>query len=448
MVHRLQTGLTPIPVHIFKINPPVLRSLQWLASLSGKILIPDQSLKSEVYVSYPQPPPRGLTIIVALMSMIGPFTIDSYLPSFPAIEADYGISRALLSQSLGFYLVAFALSTLVLGPLADRLGRRRVIFGSLLFYIAASIGCALADNYSMFLFFRLLQGAAAGGNLVSGRAMIRDVYQPQDAQRAMSRVMMMFAVAPAIAPVIGGWLHNAFGWHSVFYFLSVYGVLVFVLVLWRVPETLAPALRQSFHPLNVARVYSRTLVHRRFLSLIFMVACYFGGMFLYIAGAPTLIFDFLKLDSTDFAVLFIPMVAGLIFGSWLSGRLAHRWTMDRSVRLALKLMFLGAVLNVAQTLWLPPMIMTSIAPLLLYTCGIGIALPAVMVMALDCFPHHRGTASALQGSVQMMTNAVIASLAVPLLNHLPSHMALGQLLLLGIAILLWWRIPSASPSTL
>lgn len=375
--------------------------------------------------------------------MIGPFTIDTYLPSFPEIEAEFGVSRALLSQSLAFYLAAFAISTLVLGPLADRLGRRRVILGSLLFYVAASVGCAMAADYGSFLLYRLLQGVAAGGGLVAGRAMIRDVYNPQDAQRAMSQVMMLFALAPAIAPVIGGWLHDAFGWHSVFYFLAVYSSLVFLLVLLRIPETLAPALRQSFHPLNVARVYGRALVHRRFLSLVFIVSGYFGGMFLYIAGAPTLIFDFLHLESTDFGRMFVPMVIGMISGSGLSARLAHRWPAERTVKLALILMALGTLLNVAQSLWLAPMVVTSVAPLVLFACGIGLAMPAMTVLSLDCFPHHRGTASALQGFVQMMVNALIASLAVPLLAQQPSHMALGQLALLLMSLFLWWRIPAA-----
>lgn len=397
-------------------------------------------------MSHTQTPPKGLTLIVALTTMIGPFTIDTYLPSFPAIEAEFGISRALLSQSLAFYLAAFAISTLVLGPLADRLGRRRVILGTLLFYVAASLGCALADDYGTFLFFRLMQGVAAGGGLAAGRAMIRDVYNPRDAQHAMSRVMMLFAVAPAIAPVIGGWLHDAFGWHSVFYFLALYSGVVYLLMLFLIPETLAPALRQSFHPVNVARVYGRTLVHRRFLSLVFIVSCYFGGMFLYIAGAPTVIFDFMNLESGDFAVLFVPMVAGMIAGAWLSGRLAHRWQAERTVKLALTLMALGTLLNAAQALWLPPSAVTMIAPLMLYTCGIGIAMPAMTVLSLDCFPHNRGSASAVHGFVQMLGNALIASVAVPLLSHHPSHLALGQLALVAIALLLWRRTPAAIDS--
>ncbi len=400
-------------------------------------------MENEVPVAHGENPPKHLTLIVALLTMIGPFTIDTYLPSFPAIEAEFEVSRALLSQSLAFYLASFGISTLVWGPLSDRLGRRTVVLSTLLLYLFASLGCALAGDYTSFLFFRLLQGVAAGGGLAAGRTMIRDAHSPQDAQRAMSRVMMLFALAPAVAPVIGSWLEVAFGWHSVFYFLALYSALMLVMVLLWISETLPTSMRQSFHPLHVARVYGRTLVHRRFQSLVFMVACYFGGMFLYIAGAPTVIFDFLKLDVHDFGVLFVPLVAGIIFGAWLSGRLAHRWHMERTVTMALTLMTLGAVLNTAQALYLPPLIVSAIIPLMFYTTGIGIAMPAMTVLALDCFPHNRGAASAVQGFIQMMGNALIASLAVPLLGHHPDWLALGQLSLVVIALLLWRYLPQS-----
>jgi DHA1 family bicyclomycin/chloramphenicol resistance-like MFS transporter len=389
-------------------------------------------------------PPKHLTLIVALLTMIGPFTIDTYLPSFPDIEAEFAVSRALLSQSLAFYLAAFAISTLVWGPLSDRLGRRVVIVSTLLLYLFASLGCALAGDYGSFLLFRLLQGIAAGGGLAAGRTMIRDVHSPQDAQRAMSRVMMLFALAPAVAPMIGGWLHDAFGWHSVFYFLALYSGLMLGLVLLRVPETLPISMRQSFHPLHVARVYGHTLVHRRFQSLVFMTACYFGGMFLYIAGAPTVVFDFLKLEVHDFATLFVPLVGGIICGAWVSGRLAHRWHAERTITLALTLMTVGAVLNAAQALTLSPLVATTIIPLVFYTTGLGIAMPAMTVLSLDCFPHNRGAASAMQGFMQMMGNALIASLVVPLLGHRPDWLALGQLSLVVITLLLWRYLPTQS----
>lgn len=386
-------------------------------------------------------PSKYLTIVIALLTMIGPFTVDTYLPSFPAIEAEFGVSRGVMSQSLAFYLAAFAISTLFWGPLSDRLGRRAVVASTLLLFCFASLGCGLATDYNSFLFFRVLQGVAAGGGLAAGRTMIRDAHTPEDAQRAMSRVMMLFALAPAIAPVIGGWLHDAFGWRSVFYFLGLYSVLILTAFLLLVAETLPVPMRQSFHPLNVARVYGRTLIHRRFQSLVFMVSCYFGGMFLYIAGAPTVVFDFLELNTHQFGYLFVPMVGGIISGAWLSGFLAHRWHAERTVSLALALMALGAMLNLMQTLWLQPELVTSILPLVFYSAGIGIAMPAVTVLSLDCFPKNRGAASAVQGSVQMMGNAIIASIAVPLLGHQPHWLAAGQFVLVTIALLLWRFLP-------
>lgn len=402
----------------------------------------NSGMKKQHTVANNVTPSRRLTLIVALLTMIGPFTIDTYLPSFPAIEAEFDVSRALLSQSLAFYLAAFAIATLVWGPLSDRIGRRMVVMLSLLLYLGASLGCALASDYWHFLIFRLLQGVAAGGGLAAGRTMLRDVYSPQEAQRTLARVMMMFALAPAIAPVIGGWLQDTFDWRSVFYFLTLYSALIFVLVVAWVPETLPVSMRQSFHPLNVARIYVHTLVHRRFQSLVFMIACYFGGMFLYIVGAPTVVFDFLKLGVNDFAVLFVPLVGGVIFGAWLSGRLSHHWQIERTVSLALALMALGAALNTAQALFLSPQPITTIIPLMFYSTGVGIVMPAMTVLALDCFPSNRGAASAVQGFVQMMGNALIASVIVPILGHRPDWMALGQLSLIVFSLLLWRFLPA------
>ncbi len=166
-------------------------------------------------------------------------------------------------------------------------------------------------------------------------------------------------------------------------------------------------------------------------------------MFLYIAGAPTVIFDFLNLETGDFGYMFIPIVAGLIFGAWLSSRLAHQWPMERTIKLALILMLIGALLNLLQSQFNPTIIIL-VTPLMIYASGIGIAMPALTVLALDCFPKNRGTASALQGFVQMMVNALVASLAVPLLSQQANHLALGQVILLVFALLLWWRLPKAT----
>jgi DHA1 family bicyclomycin/chloramphenicol resistance-like MFS transporter len=383
-----------------------------------------------------------LTLIAALLSMVGPFTIDAYLPSFPDIEATFGISRALLSQSLGVYLAAFAVSTLFWGPLADRIGRRRVILASLSFYVLASTGCALAEDAQTFLLARTVQGLAASGGFIAGRAMIRDAHDADAAHRAMSQVTLLFALAPAIAPILGGWLHDQYGWRSVFWFLTGFGVLLIGLAAF-IEETLAPAQHRSFHPAAVIGVYACTLKQGRFLGLVFTLSFSFAGLFLYIAGAPTVIYDFLGLGSNDFGLQFVPMVGGLMLGAFVSSRLAHRWPRRRTVTVGLGLVALAVLLNLAQAAFCEAGILTVIGPLVIYALGLAIAMPAITILTLDCFPHHRGTAASMQGFLQMLINAGVASVAVPLLHTQWLHFALGQLLCLLPALVLWFHAVNA-----
>ena len=246
-----------------------------------------------------RPGTRHLTIVAALLAMIGPFSIDAYLPSFPDIEGEFGVSRAVLSQSLAAYLLAFAVSTLAWGPLADRFGRRLVILVSMTLYTLGSVGCAVAENIEVFMLLRVVQGLAASGGFIAGRAMIRDAHDAEAAHRAMSQVMMLFALAPALAPVLGGWLHDQFGWRSVFWFLSIFGGLL-VLMGLLIKETLHNEQRRSIHPLAVMRVYIESILHKRFPALVLCLSLSFGGLFLYIAGAPTVIYGVLELGSEDF----------------------------------------------------------------------------------------------------------------------------------------------------
>jgi DHA1 family bicyclomycin/chloramphenicol resistance-like MFS transporter len=380
---------------------------------------------------------RWLIVTIALLSMIGPFSIDTYLPSFPDIERDFHVDRSLLSQSLGFYLAASAISTLFWGPLSDRIGRRSVILGTLILYLGASIGCALAGDYQTFLSFRVLQGVAASGGMVAGRAMIRDAHDSHEAHRAMAYVMMLFAVAPAIAPVIGGWLHDAFGWRSVFYFLAGYSAVIGLMTLRFLRETLAHEYRQSFHPITVSRLYGRVLIHHRYQALVFSLGSCFGGLFLYIAGSPTVIYDFLKLDVHHFGLQFIPMTSGIIAGSFVSGRLSHHWKTRAIVSLALGIMAIAALLNLAQAYWLTASPFTLIAPQVLYAFGIALAMPGFSILAIDCFPKNRGAASAVQSFIQMMMTALVASLLLPVVVATVMNFALAQSALLGISILLW-----------
>lgn len=387
-----------------------------------------------------------LSLIVAALATLAPFTIDTYLPSFPDIGNDLSASHAQMQLTLSLYLFAAASATLIYGPLSDGFGRCRVIMAALLIYIAASIGCALAATIDQLILLRIGQGLSASAGMVIGRAMVRDVYHGADAQRAMSRVMLLFAIAPAVAPVIGGWLHDMFGWHSVFLFLSLVAAGLFLMIWLGTGETLAAEKRQSIHPLAIARAYGMALRHRHFLMLVFCFALMFSGFFIYVAGAPVVIYRFLGLGVNDFWVLFVPCVAAIMTGAQLSGWLAGRLSVMRTVRIGLGLLLAASMLNLMQSLWLAATPLSVIAPLALYVLGMALTMPNLNVMALDCFPRNRGMASAMQSFVQMAFTALIVGVAVPLVSVSLTLMALCMLGLSLLAVLLWSMRGDLMPS--
>ena len=372
-----------------------------------------------------------------MLSMIGPFSIDAYLPSFPSIEASFEISRAMLSQSMSVYLIAFALSTLVWGPISDRIGRRLVILVSLLIYIAASIGCAFSNDLNSFLIFRTLQGFAASGGFIASRAMIRDAHDAESAQKAMSQVIMLFAIAPAIAPVLGAWLQDHFGWRSVFWFLMGFGVLLYIMTSF-VKETLAKEHQQSLRPSMVLKTYSKMITHRQFVGLVLSISCSFSGVFLYIAGAPTVIYDFMELTSSDFGLLFIPIVSGLIFGSFISGKLAHRLPKMQTIRLGFSIMTFAVLLNILQIFIFKVSVLNIVGPLVIYVFGLALIIPAITIMVLDFFPRNRGSAASMQGFFQMLVSAGVAGIAVPFLQVSRQHFVFGQAGFLLAALIFWY----------
>ncbi len=378
-----------------------------------------------------------LTIIAALLSMIGPFSIDTYLPSFPAIEANFEVSRALLSQSMTVYLIAFAISTLLWGPISDRIGRRLVILASLLIYIAASIGCAYANDLNNFLIFRTLQGFAASGGFIASRAMIRDAHDTESAHRAMSQVIFLFSVAPAIAPVLGASLQVHFGWRSIFWFLASFGVLLYVMTSF-IKETLPKEHQQSMHPKAVIKIYTKILLHQKFIFLVLSISCGFSGLFLYIAGAPSVIYHFLNLSSGDFGYLFIPMVFGLMVGAFISGRLAHRWKKSRIINIGFSIMSVGILVNIVQILFLQESILNLVLPLVIYVFGLALIIPAITIMGLDYFPKNRGAAASMQGFFQMLFSAGVAGIAVPLLQKSHAYFVYGQTGFLLLALIFWF----------
>jgi len=377
-----------------------------------------------------------LSLVVAALATLAPFTIDTYLPSFPDIGSDLSASHAQMQLTLSLYLLASAIATLIYGPLSDGFGRRRVIMVALGIYVVASTGCALAVNIDQLILLRIGQGLSASAGMVIGRAMVRDVYHGPEAQRVMARVMLLFAVAPAIAPIIGGWLHDMLGWHSVFLFLALVAAALLLMVWQGTNETLAEDKRHSVHPVAIARAYGLALQNRHFLTLVFCFAMTFSGFFIYVAGAPSVIYDFLGLGVNDFWIMFVPSVAAIMLGSQVAGWTAGRLTPEQTVWLGLGLMLLASLMNILQSLLLPPTPLTVVAPLGLYVLGMAVSMPVINLMGLDCFPRNRGMASAMQSFVQMAFTALVVGALVPLVAVALPYMALSMfgLSLLGVAL--------------
>lgn len=385
------------------------------------------------------PVSRGvpLSLVVAALAMLAPFTIDTYLPSFPDIAAQLSASPLQMQQTLSLYLFAFAASTLVYGPLSDSFGRRRVVWGALLVYALASLGCAFVEDIHQLILLRIAQGLSASAGLVVGRAMVRDVFQGPAAQRVMARVMLLFAVAPALAPVMGGVLHDLFGWRAVFVFLALLALLLLIMIHFGTGETLSKEKRHSIHPVAVSRAYIMVLSSSRFMVLVSAFALMFGAFFLYVAGAPNVIYDFLGLGVNDFWVLFVPSVGAIMIGSQLSGRLAGRLSPATTVSVGFSLMLLAALLNVLQGALLAPATFNVVAPLALYVLGMALSMPNLSLMALECFPRNRGMASAMQSFVQMAFTGLVAGAVVPLVTQSVLTLAATMLLLNVAGFFLW-----------
>lgn len=381
-----------------------------------------------------------LAFLLAGLAMFGPFAIDTMFPAFPAIAAQLQATPLAMQQTISVYLIAYALMSLAHGPLSDALGRRPVILTGVGVFILASIGCALSPSLPTLLFFRALQGASAGAGMVVGRAIIRDCYSGAQAQRLMSTVSMIFGVAPAVAPIIGGWI-IAFGhWSMIFWFIAAFALVLWLASLAWLPETHEPQQRVPLSLRALAGIYRTVLADRVFLPLALAGTLNFNAMFLYIASAPVFVLELLGLGEQQFAWLFVPTIAGMILGSFLSGRLAGRLSATATIRASYLLMLAAAGLNVALAqLLATPMVPWSVLPIGLHAVGIGIGFPTLTLLLLDRYPEYRGSAASLQAFVSLVASTVIAGVVSPLLSGAALSLALGAALLTLAGFFSWRR---------
>jgi DHA1 family bicyclomycin/chloramphenicol resistance-like MFS transporter len=388
-------------------------------------------------------PTLGITLLLASLSMISPLSIDTFLPSFPAIAAEYGIGSWQVQQIITAYLLPFAAFALVHGPLSDALGRRQVVIGGLVLYTVGSLGCLLAPNFGLLLFCRVLQGMAAGLGPTVSRAVVRDLFEGAHAQRLMSSMMLVFSLAPAVAPILGGWLHVAFGWRSVFGMLVAIGVVLLLVCVLVLPESHPKEKRSAFHPGDLMRSCWRIATGRAFFLLAISAALTMASLFIYIGSAPAIIVERWQLKETQFYYIFIPVVAGFMVSAFISGRLAGRIARSRQLAIGFALLCIAGAGGAVAHLF------TNAVPIpvvqVLWFCmalGAQVTFPVLSLEMIDMHPEARGAAASVQSFISLGVGAVMMGMVAPLL-HGDLRLLAWISLAMGVAAWVAWRMGSA-----
>ena len=382
-------------------------------------------------------PRWALAVLLAVLGMLGPFSIDTYLPAFSGIAQSLGATPVEMQQTLSAYLFGFAFMNLFHGALSDSIGRRPVVLWGIAAFTLASAGCALSQSIGQLVFFRALQGLSTGAGIVVSRAVIRDMFPPAQAQKVMSQVTIYFGVAPAIAPIIGGWLFVHTGWHSIFWFLTGVGVLLWTANFRLLPETLHLTQRQPFNVPHLMRGYWQLGSNPRFLLLALASGVPFNGMFLYVLAAPAFLGDHLGLAPTQFYWFFVLTISGIMLGAWVSGRMAGKIAPKRQIRHGFVIMLSVSLLNLAANLLFKANAGWSLLPVAVFAFGWALMVPVVTLLVLDLHPERRGMASSLQAFIGSTANGLVAGVIAPLIMHSTVLLALASLLMMCIGLVAW-----------
>jgi DHA1 family bicyclomycin/chloramphenicol resistance-like MFS transporter len=392
-------------------------------------------------------PRWALAVLLATLGMLAPFSIDTYLPAFAGIAQTTGATPVQMQQTLSAYLFGFAFMNLFHGALADSFGRRPVVLWGVGVFAIASAGCALSTHVGALIAWRALQGLSCGAGVVVARAIVRDLFPPADAQRVMSQITIYFGVAPAVAPLIGGWLYVHADWHAIFWFLAAIGVALWAVV-WRyLPESLPPADVQRFDARHLMRGYVALGSSPRFLLLALASGIPFNGMFLYVLSAPAFLGEVLGLAPTQYFWFFVMTIGGIMSGALVSGRLAGRVEPRVQVRWGFRIMVCAALVNLAANLAFDAHASWAILPLAAYSFGWSLMVPVVTLMVLDLFPERRGMASSLQATVGSVANGVVAGVIAPLVMHSALRLAIASILLMSIGLVAWRVLRTRWPQT-
>lgn len=358
---------------------------------------------------------RGVIVILAALGAFAPASIAMYLPGLPSIAAEFAASPDDVQATLSVFFVGFALSMLLYGPLADHYGRKPVLTLGILVYVAASLGCAVAASVEQLIVFRLLQALGGGAAIVLSRAVVRDLFPGDEGARVMSLMVPIVAIAPLLAPLLGGWVAVTAGWRMIFVALALYAATCLSAFWIRVPETLPPDRRHSAHPAAIATIYWAVFSHRAALGHVLAGGAAFAGMMAYVGGAPFVYISFFGVEPQHFGYLFGLGVLGIIVGSLVNGRLVTRFGYRRmlgtGVSAAMVCGVTVAVLGLSGAGGLPALVLALVG----YVASTGLIGSNAIAGLMGLFPRNSGAAAAVFSATQFGLGA-LANLAVGILH--------------------------------
>ncbi|HVI89992.1 MAG TPA: Bcr/CflA family multidrug efflux MFS transporter [Dongiaceae bacterium] len=360
----------------------------------------------------------GFVILLTALTALGPVSTDFYLPSLPNIARYFSVGEAEAQLTLSAFLICFAATMLVFGPLSDRFGRKPVMLGGLTIFTLASAACALASSIDQLIVARMFQAIGAGAGPVISRAVVRDRFGAGGASRVLSYLAAAMTLAPAIGPILGGYLQERFGWQSIFWAISLYGAIAVACAAFRLPESHAPANRTSHGPIAMLRTYAMLLRHKRYVGFVLCQTFSYSGIFCFISGSSFVFINILGVAPAHFGWCFSVFVIGYLIGTVTSTRLTHRIGIDGMVRLGAAVALAATVVLVLIAV-LAPSVIGLLAPLMVYMIGIGMASPNSQAGAIGPFPQAAGAASSLLGFLQMSIAAGVGAF----LGHLEAQTA-------------------------
>ncbi len=349
----------------------------------------------------------AMTACLALLTALGPLSTDMYLPSLPAIARDLAAGPAGAQLTLSAFLGGFAVGQLVYGPVADKVGRRPVLLTGLALFVLASVACTLAPTIEALVGARFVQALGASGPIVLARAMVRDLYDGPRAGRELSRMGTIMGVVPALAPVLGGVLHEALGWRANFAATVAFGAAMMAFCAWAMPETIRVRNPAPISPIGILRGFRALLRHPAYRVYVGLSSLSYAGLFAFISGSSFVLQEVYGLSEFAFALSFGLMVVGFIGGTLIAQALVPRRGLDGTIQAGVACLAGGGVLMLLGVLLGIPSSLAVTLPMAVYAAGVGLTMPQSMASAMGPFPDRAGAASSLLGICQMSFAALV-----------------------------------------